>query len=107
MYNKSEANKVYFRKVRKTKIDDVSEGEIIHIQVRSPLKYGNKVLNYYGKLVKKTKYYFDILNYYINIPFKGLASCTTADIEICEKNQKRYVKRWAKKSVIEVYLVEI
>ena len=96
-----EVNITYFRKVKKAVINEVNEGEIIYLKVRSPLNYGIRDWDYYGKLIKKTNLYFDILVY-----TTGLDNWNTKEIKRYERNQKQYTKRWAKKSVIEVYLVQ-
>lgn len=96
-----EVNITYFKKVKKAVINEVNEGEIIYLKVRSPLNYGIRDWDYYGKLIKKTNLYFDILVY-----TTGLDNWNTKEIKRYERNQKQYTKRWAKKSVIEVYLVQ-
>lgn len=96
-----EVNRTYFEKVKKAAINEVNEGEVIYLKVRSPLNYGIRYWEYCGKLIKKTNLFFDILEYNT-----GSDNCDTEEIERCEKNQKQYTKRWAKKSIIEVYLVK-
>lgn len=99
---KKEIETTYFKKVNKTTIDDVNVGNIIFIKVKSPLNYGIREIPYYGRLVKKTKYYFDILEYYGQF---DIDNWHTEQIKIKEKNPEQYTKRWAKKSIKEIYNV--
>lgn len=96
-----EVNITYFEKLKKTTIDEVTEGEIIYLKVSSPLNYGIRQWEYYGRLIKKTNLFFDILQYNT-----GLDNCNTEQVKNSEKNQKKYTKRWAKKSIIEIYIVK-
>ena len=96
-----EVNVTYFEKQKKITIDEVTEGEVIYLKVHSPLNYGIRECSYYGKLIKKTNLFFDILEYNT-----GLDNLNTEQIRNYEKNQKKYTKRWAKKSIIEIYLVK-
>lgn len=99
---KKEVGITYFKKEYKTTIDDVNVGDIIFIKVKSPLNYGISEIPFYGKLVKKTKYYFDILEYYGQF---DIDNWHTEQINLKENNPKKYTKRWAKKSIIEIYNV--
>lgn len=58
-------------------------------------------MDYYGKILHKTQNYFDILEY-----CTGEMNYWYAD-EILnkEKEIKKHTKRWAKKSIKELYLV--
>lgn len=99
-YEKEE-DMTYFKKTKKTTIDEVSEGEIVYLKVRSPLKYGLREWNYYGKITKKTNQYFYILEY-----TTGSESWYTEDIKRYEENPNPGTKKWAKKSIIEIYKVK-
>ena len=96
-----EVNKTYLKKIKKTVIDEVNEGEVIYLKIRNPNKSTIRHLEYYGKLIKKTKDYFYILEYtYCS------DSCDTEEIKRLELNPKPYTKRRSKKIIVEVYLVK-
>lgn len=58
-------------------------------------------MGYYGKILHKTQKYFDILEYCI-----AETNYWYSDEILKRENQvKKYTKRWAKKSVKEIYLV--
>lgn len=100
---KKEVDMTYFKKINQTTIEDVSDGEIIYLKVCSPLNYGLREWEYYGKLMKKTNYFFDILNYSDAM----VDYWYTKEIEKKNNNPQKYTKRWAKKSIIEIYKVQI
>lgn len=96
-----EVNKTYFKKIKKTIIDEVNEGDVIYLKVRNTRKSTIRYLEYYGKLIKKTNLFFDILQY-----TTGSDNWETEDIERWERNPKLGTKRCGKKSIVEVYLVK-
>lgn len=95
----------YFERKQKVSIEDIHEGEIILLTVNSPYNYGISEWEMVGKLVKKTKCYFEIL-WYFNVLWRN-NSCKTESIKTREENPKRYTKKWAKKSIVEIYTAEI
>lgn len=97
-----EVDVTYFKKIKKVKIEDVSEGELVYLKVRSPLNYGTREWGYYGKIIKKTNYYFDILNYNEDT----IDYFYTNEIEKINNNPDKHTKRWAKKSIIEIYVIQ-
>lgn len=98
-----EVDITYFKKIKTTIIENVNEGEIIYIKVYSPLNYGIKEWEYYGRLIKKTNHFFDILEYFGN---SRMNYWSTDEIEKKEENQKKYTKKWAKKSIIQICTVK-
>lgn len=97
-----EVSITYFEKIKSVSIDDINVNDIVYIKIESPLKYGIRELQYYGRIVKKTKEYFYILPYCNAVT----SDWKTSQIELLEKNQKRYIKQWSKKRIIELYLVK-
>lgn len=103
LYNyKREESITYFKKIKTVSIEDVNVNDIVYLKIESPLKYGVKELKYYGKIIKITSEYFYILLY-----FKAVTdNCKTSQIELLEKNIKKYTKQWSKKRIIELCLVK-
>lgn len=99
---KKKVNITYFSKIKESNIEDIAEGNTIFIKVKSPLNYGVREWFYYGRLIKKTNNFFDILEYFGNT---NIDNWETEQIKMKENNPKKYTKRWAKKSIIEIYLV--
>lgn len=99
-YQKEE-DMTYFKKIKKTTIDEVNEDEVVYLKVRNPRKYGPRELEYYGKIIRKTNDYFNILEYTYRSD-----NWHTEDIERWERNPKQYTKKRAKKSIIEIYKVK-
>lgn len=91
----------YFEKTKKVDISNINDNSIVYLKVKSPLSYGIRELGYYGKILHKTQKYFDILEYCI-----AETNYWYSDEILKRENQvKKYTKRWAKKSVKEIYLV--
>ena len=99
--HEEEVDRTYFKKIKKTVIDEVNEGDVIYLKVRNAGKSTIRHWEYYGKLIKKTNHFFHILEY-----TNGSDNSETEDIERTERNPKQGTKKWAKKSIIEIYLVK-
>ena len=104
-YSKNVTNR-YFRKTMKCTINNVNEGDIVHITVRSPLHYGIKEWSYYGRIVRITRCYFTILQYFEAASFGGIETnyCSVSHAELLDNAQKTHAKRWAKDSLISIHL---
>lgn len=93
---------VYFINNKDININN-SLGKIVHLKVKSPLHYGIREIGYYGKIVKITNDYFDILEFCgDNFNFWYLK-----EIEKKENKEEKYKKRWAKKSIIKLESVDM
>ena len=88
-----------FNKEKEIDIND-SLNKIVYLEVDSPLNYGMRTWEFYGRIVKVTKCYFEIINY------------CTADVDnwnteqILIKEQEQTSKKWAKKSIRKLYEVK-
>ena len=82
----------YFKKIKEISIEN-SINKIVYLEVNSPLNYGVKTFSYFGKIVKVTKCYFDILEYCT----ADIDNCSTQQILMKENNKR--VKKWSKKSI--------
>lgn len=104
-YEKQVTNR-YFHKIQQCSINDVNEGDIVHITVRSPLHYGIREWSYYGKMIKITRCYFSIIQYCEASSFGGVESnyCSVAHAELFDRTQKERAKRWSKDSLISIHL---
>ncbi len=78
---------------------DRAINKIVYIEVYSPLKYGNRIWSFYGRVINVTKSFFEIIQYCDGF----LDKWRTDQISIYEKNIKK--KKWAKKSIVK--LVEV
>ena len=96
-----EKDMTYFKKTKKTTIDEVNEGDVIYLKVRNPSKSTIRHVEYYGKLMKKNNIYFDILEY-----TDGEDNLETEVIERWDKTPKQCTKTRAKKSIVEIYQVK-
>ena len=96
-----DVNIMYFYKGKKTNIEEVDIGTVVFLEVKNPLNYGLKTLQYYGKIVHKTRCFFDIIEY-CNCIWN--TNYWYAD-EIAKKEKRNLSKRWMKKSIIELYTV--
>ena len=92
-------NVTYFIKEKEIDIDD-SINKIVYLEVDSPLNYGMRTWKYYGRIVKVTKCYFEILEYCT----AQVDNWNTEQILIKEK--KHSSKKWAKKSIQKLYEVK-
>lgn len=92
----------YFYKAKKSNIEEIDIGSIVYLKVKSPLNYGIKEWEYYGKITNKTKCSFNILEY-----CNGDSGYWYTD-EITKKEHKAetHTKKWMKKSIIEIYEVD-
>lgn len=98
---KSTDSFTYFNKIKEVNIDEVKEGDLVYLEVKSPLQYGTYSWTFYGKITKKTKCYFYILEY-----CNGLIDyCRTEQITKKESSAKPPTKQWAKKNIIKLFLV--
>lgn len=92
-------NVTYFIKEKEIDIND-SINKIVYLEVDSPLNYGIRSLEYYGRIVNVTKCYFEIIQY------------CTAQVDnwntdqILLKEQRKCSKKWAKKSIRKLYKVK-
>lgn len=90
----------YFQTQESLDIDEVVPGEIVYLKVQSPLNYGNREWEYYGKIVKISPCYFWILEYCVGD--RDTKDWKTSEICRKESAPARYTKKWAKKSIIEL-----
>lgn len=97
-----EVRVTYFRKIKRVDIDEIKDNSLVYIKIVSPLNYGVRDCAFYGKVLKKTNKYFDILQYCDAIT----DNWNTEQILLKENNKNRFTKRWAKKRIIELYLVD-
>lgn len=93
--NIKNVNITYFTKLKEIDIKD-AYNKIVYLEVNSPLSYGLKIWNYYGRIVKITNCYFEILEY-----------CTANfdywyTDQISKKEKNRITKKWAKKSIVKL-----
>lgn len=89
----------YFKKIEEINIENALN-RIVYLKVKSPLNYGIKSWEYYGRINKITKYYFEIIEYCDgNIEYWYTN-------EIKEIEQKQLTKKWAKKSIELLYEVQ-
>lgn len=92
-------DKTYFTK--KELIDiDTALNKIVYLEVNNPLKYGLKTCTYYGRIVKITKEYFEIIEYCNH----DLGYWYTKQIQKHEENH--LAKKWKKTSIQKLYEVE-
>ena len=89
----------YFDKVEEININ-YSLNKIVYLKVKSPLKYGIKSLEYYGRVTKVTKCYFEIIEY-----CDGSLNYWYTN-EINKKEQTMLTKKWAKKSIELLYEIK-
>lgn len=82
----------YFAKVKEIDINN-SLNKTVYLKVKSPLNYGIKSWEYYGRITKVTKCYFEIIEY-----CDGNLKYWYTD-EIIKHEQKQLSKKWAKKSI--------
>ena len=94
----------FFEKQEIVSIDEVNTGEQVYLKVESPLNYGNREMEYYGRIEKITPCYFWILEYCL--VSRGTNDWLTSEILKKELDCKRHTKQWAKKSVIELRSVK-
>lgn len=92
-------NMTYFTKGEKIDIDD-SLNKIVYLEVDSPLNYGVRTWDYYGRIVKITKCYFWIIEY-----CDGFLKNWRTD-QIQKKEEKQLAKKWHKKSIQKLYEVK-
>ena len=94
----------YFKKSNPVSIEKVKPGDLVYLSVRSPLHYGSKSWQYWGKIKKVTPDFFDIIQYF-EATFIGPNNWKTDSIKRMD-NIPEYCKRWAKKSIIELCYAE-
>lgn len=92
----------YFKKLKKVNIDEINENSLVYLKINSPLNYGVRNYSFYGKILKKTDDFFYILLYCDAIT----DNWNTKQILLKENNKNRFTKRWSKKRIIELYLVD-
>lgn len=100
---KKEVDITYFKKDKKVQIDEISVGQLIYLKIESPLNYGVSDWYFYGKLVKVTKQYFEILIY---CDAYRINDWHTQQIEMKEQSPEKYTKKWAKKRIKEIYTIK-
>ena len=93
-----EVNITYFMKENKINIDEALN-EIVYLEVNSPLNYGIKSVDFYGRVVKVNDFYFEFLPYCRAL----IHEWNTEQIKLIEERYK--TKRWAKKSIQNLYKV--
>ena len=97
--NTKKINITYFTKDKEINIDNAIN-KVVFLEVNSPLNYGLKTWEYYGRIVKVTKCYFEIIEY-----CDGNTGYWYTD-EINKKENKKNTKKWAKKSIQKIYDVK-
>ena len=97
-------NCTFFNRLRSISINDIKEGDIVYIKVKSPLNYGVSEWEYYGRIIKITKCYFQILHYFE--ASMGINECRTESISKIEADPSGHIKKWAKKSIVEICTLE-
>ena len=97
-YNKK-INITYFTKDEEINIDNAIN-KIVFLKVNSPLNYGIRTWEYYGRIVKVTNCYFEIIEY-----CDGKTDYWYTD-EINKKEHRNTTRKWAKKSIQKLYNVK-
>ncbi len=92
-------NITYFTKDKEVNIDNAIN-KVVFLEVNSPLNYGLRTWEYYGRIVKVTKCYFEIIEY-----CDGNTDYWYTD-EINKKENEKITKKWAKKSIQKLYCVK-
>lgn len=95
----------YFDRKEAIDIDEVSVGDNVYLEVNSPLSYGVRIWSFNGEITKITKDYFWILEYHNGFP--NITKWSTEQIKIKKLNQKKYTKKWAKKSIVKLYRIDL
>ena len=97
-------SRTYFRKESLTTIDDVRIGDVVFIEIWSPLSYGIRKMSYFGKITKVTKCFFWIIPYVDGHGFGPNPACyVNTDVAArMDKAVARYTKQWAKSRLIEI-----
>ena len=94
----------YFKKTKKVSINDICVDSLVYLKVKSHSNTTIRETEFYGKIIKITPSYFEFLGYceagYL------LDNCKTEIIHRRDGNPARYSKKWAKKSIIELWIVE-
>lgn len=88
----------YFTKTKEINIDDALN-KIVYLEVDSPLNYGIKTWNYYGRIIKITNCFFEIIEY-----CDGCIDHWKTNY-ILKKDQTKHSKKWAKKNIQKLYEV--
>jgi len=92
-------NMTYFTKGKKIDIND-SIDRIVYLEVDSPLNYGARTWDYYGRIVKITNCYFWIIEY-----CDGFLNSWQKD-QIQRAENEHLAKKWHKKSIRKLYEVK-
>lgn len=95
-------SQTYFKKGIEVSIDNVQEGDLVYLSIKSPLNYGIRTWEYWGMITRITPFYFYILEY-CEAHRIGPNCWYTESIERMNQNKKRYAKRWSKNSIVELY----
>lgn len=61
-------------------------------------------MEYYGKIVNCTKFYFSVLVYFQSLG--RLCNCKTLEINKKEKSTDKCIIKRAKKSIVEIWTIE-
>ena len=96
-------NRRYFHDIKPIDIEEAQIGDIIWVRVYNR-QNSVRELTCYGRLLKKTKHFFDVLYYFPADVFAG-SKTNSALVETIERYEAdRRVVRWAKKSILELVL---
>ena len=95
-------SRTYFKKTAPISLNDIKPGDLVYFSVRSPLHYGVKHWEYWGKIHKITPCFVDIIEY-CQASFYGPDYSETDSIKKMDANPI-FIKRWAKKSILELNL---
>lgn len=105
-----EVDTTFFYKREKTTIEDVAPGDIVCIKVQSPLNYGIRELDYFGRIHKVTKCYFWIIEYLgpaLEFAFCPINDCSTSQVKRHDENPDIFAKKWAKSSLIDIWKADL
>ena len=97
-------NRRYFYDIKPISIEEAQTGDIVWVRVYSR-QNSVRELTCYGRLLKKTKHFFDVLYYFPADIFAG-SKTNSALVETIERYEaeRRPIVRWAKKSILELVL---
>ena len=98
---KKEVGITYFSKLQEINIDKIEDNSIVYLKIDSPLNYGIREWDYYGKILHKTRNYFDFLEYCTG----SLNYWYSSEILKKENSYNIHIKRWSKNRIKELYLV--
>ena len=94
----------YFIKMNQISIEDVSLGTVVYLKIKTNSKTTIREVECYGKIIKLTKSYFEVLVYFNSIC--RLDNWKTSDINKKENSPDKYIIKRAKKSIVEIWTVK-